>query len=126
MNFQKARKHRNLAAQKQAWLCYYCGLPMGGPGSPYIDSIESSRPALQASAEHLTARAQGGKETSQNIVAAHIFCNRQRHRPKRPPDPQSFSAKVKRRIQVGRWFCPWDLALLRQALRSERRSRSKG
>ncbi|WP_080579593.1 HNH endonuclease [Sinorhizobium fredii] len=65
----------------------------------------SRRAALhfRCTAEHLVARCDGGRDTEENIVAACHYCNRTRHRPKRPKNAASYAAFVRSRIEKGRW-----------------------
>ncbi len=91
-------KYRNAAAQSQKWHCYYCGLPMGGNGSPYAKAIPSEKIRLLVTAEHLQARQDGGKESRANIVAAHGVCNHCHHKAKITKSPAQFAIRVKSRV----------------------------
>jgi hypothetical protein len=59
---------------------------------------------LRCTAEHLKARADGGSDRSDNIVAACIYCNLRRHRPRSPLSPPEYQAHVRRRMQQGKWL----------------------
>lgn len=61
---------RDRAAQRQRNLCYYCGCQLSPPGL----NLDRS-----ATAEHLKARQDGGRDTAANIVAACRRCNLERH-----------------------------------------------
>ncbi|WP_431693649.1 HNH endonuclease [Rhizobium giardinii] len=58
---------------------------------------------FRCTAEHLVARSDGGRDTEENIVAACHYCNRTRHRPKRPKDAASYACFVQSKIEKGRW-----------------------
>src|SRR6187551_1045811 len=105
VTFNRLQKLRNEAAEAQHWLCFYCALPMGGEGSPWQMALEPLGKAFAASAEHLVARCEGGRDTRGNIAAAHARCNHRRHRRRRVMTPERFAAFVQRRIGSGRWFC---------------------
>lgn len=112
MNYKTPLSFRNFAAQSQNWLCFYCGLPMGGNGSPYAKAVPSEKKRLLVTAEHLQARQDGGEESQYNIVAAHAVCNQYRHRTKRPKSPSEFAARVKSRLAKKKWFFGSELKLL--------------
>ena len=58
---------------------------------------------LQATAEHLKPRSEGGRNDAPNIVAACLFCNQHRHKARTALPPEKFKLKVHRRIAAGRW-----------------------
>jgi len=101
------QKSRLNAFQNQSGRCYYCGSPI------WLDDIKDfaashglSVPAasrFKCTAEHLTARCDGGGNSKSNIVAACIFCNSNRHKRKTPPDPPQYKALVQKRLQKGKW-----------------------
>ena len=96
----KKIRHEKMIAQNGC--CYYCGLQMW-------EGRAGRRPrALQCTAEHLQARCDGGKDTPENIVAACLFCNRARHRPKKPRSPEGHREHVRRRMAAGRWHARPD------------------
>ena len=85
-----------LAARRAAFIaqghrCFYCDAPMWDrEPAQFMNRYRVSRreaELLQCTAEHLTARQDGGSNTRQNIVAAHAFCNRHRHRTDAPLCP---------------------------------------
>lgn len=86
------------AFRQQQGKCFYCGLPMWGPGDPPGPS------QLRCTAEHLLARFEGGTHGRANIVAACAHCNMTRHLRKRPPEPLQYRRQVRRRVAAGRWF----------------------
>jgi hypothetical protein len=77
----------------------------------HISKREAKR--FQSTAEHLIARAEGGKATAGNIAAACAFCNHTRHRAKNPKSPELFEAHVRRRIAHGKWHGARLLALMK-------------
>jgi 5-methylcytosine-specific restriction endonuclease McrA len=54
---------------------------------------------LQSTAEHLTARCDGGTNSRKNIAAACLACNRARHsgRSASAPDPIAYATEVLRK-----------------------------
>ncbi|WP_368411039.1 MULTISPECIES: HNH endonuclease [Rhizobium] len=62
---------------------------------------------FRCTAEHLKARSDGGRDIEENIVAACHYCNRTRHRTKRPKDAVSYASFVRSRIGEGRWRPVW-------------------
>jgi hypothetical protein len=58
---------------------------------------------LRCTAEHLVARRDGGLDAPQNVVAACLFCNQQRHYQKQPLEPNEYAAYVRREHVAGRW-----------------------
>ncbi|BEP50504.1 HNH endonuclease [Variovorax sp. V116] len=68
---------RRAACREQGGVCYYCLQPMRG----------------DVTAEHLQARRDGGKDTRENIVAAHRLCNSRRHQlfPIEAPEPAAYA-----------------------------------
>jgi len=99
---------RHLAFHRQAGRCYYCEQPMWLADATSFAEAHCLTPAqarwLQATAEHLTARQDGGGNGS-NIVAACRWCNtaRHAHRPLSAPDPLRYRACVRSRVAQGRW-----------------------
>lgn len=101
--------HRKSAFIAQSHRCFYCKRLM------WENNIESFAQAhnislpqakwFQCTAEHLDARKDGGKNTSQNIAAACLWCNQKRHKRKIVPSPEEFQLLVKQRLSKGRWYC---------------------
>lgn len=58
---------------------------------------------FQCTAEHLTARKDGGGNDASNIAAACRFCNRHRHGRKADLTPGQFKILVQSRMKRGRW-----------------------
>ena len=112
MNYKTPLSFRNSAARSQNWLCFYCGLPMGGKGSPYAKAVPLEKKRLLVTAEHLHARQGGGVDSQHNIVAAHAVCNQCRHRAKRPKSPTEYTNRVKSLVAKNRWFNGNELKLL--------------
>ena len=94
---KQLHQSRQLAFNRQGGRCFYCGLRMWLNG-------QSDPAQLRCTAEHLTARSEGGCDRRSNIVAACWHCNHSRHKCKRPLDPQRYQAKVRRRIERGAWL----------------------
>lgn len=58
---------------------------------------------LQCTAEHVTARQDGGKDSKPNIVAACLYCNMTRHRQKNPLSSIKYKEKVAKKMQLAKW-----------------------
>ena len=91
----------------QAGLCYYCRSTMWlkdveGFATKYSISI-SAAGRFRCTAEHLTARCDGGSNRKNNIVAACIFCNQKRHQRKKPLVPIKHKERIQRRLKQGKW-----------------------
>ncbi|WP_370008161.1 HNH endonuclease [Sinorhizobium fredii] len=103
----RIRNLRRKAAESQDWQCYYCQQPMWetDPKSFSARFRVSDRAILlfRCTAEHLEARCDGGRDIEENIVAACHYCNRNRHRKKRPKDAVSYVSLVRSRMEQGRW-----------------------
>ena len=91
------QRSRQIAFDRQGGKCYYCGFSM-------LLSDSHGPSQLRCTAEHLTARSEGGGDGLANIVAACVHCNRTRHKRKQPPEPQRYRAEVRLRVQRGKWF----------------------
>jgi 5-methylcytosine-specific restriction endonuclease McrA len=93
----RLKKLRNIAFLAQDRRCFYCDRKMwtGDPSGRALRDL--------CTAEHLTARCDGGTDTLSNIVAACWPCNVGRHRRKKPLAPESYRIHVRRQLAVGRW-----------------------
>lgn len=58
---------------------------------------------FKCTAEHLTARCEGGLDHADNIAAACLTCNRRRHRTKKPKSPYEYRRHVQARLNKGKW-----------------------
>lgn len=106
-NYQTLFKSRSLAFERQRGRCFYCNAPM------WLTDLNafcirhelkprSARP-LQCTAEHVTARCDGGSDRPENILAACWLCNQRRHRRPAPPDATTYLALVRKRLRAGKW-----------------------
>jgi hypothetical protein len=98
----KISTFRTRAFLRQRGLCFYCDLPMWR-SEPTRFAVArrltlSQAREYQCTGEHLMARCEGGTDNRDNIVAACLFCNRTRHRRKRPPAPEVWRAIQQRRV----------------------------
>jgi hypothetical protein len=103
----RLQRIRQIQIKAQAGFCYYCEQPM------WLENVAlfakkyrlSANQAsfLRATAEHLTARSDGGRDSEVNIVAACHYCNGRRHRAQRPLEPADFMKRVRIRLAHGRW-----------------------
>lgn len=91
----------------QAGLCFYCGQPMWLHD---LDSfanehgISKARAGcLQATAEHLLARCDGGSDVRDNLVAACRFCNSRRHRTRHALQPTRYRMRARSQLAKGAW-----------------------
>jgi HNH endonuclease len=104
---EKLKKIRNSKFGLQGGRCYYCCQPMWRGNPAHFAETHGVKIArirhLQATAEHLVARCEGGDDTPENIVAACRFCNTRRHQAKRPLSPDAYARKVRKRLGLGRW-----------------------
>ena len=108
-NQKKVQALRQHAYRKQSCLCYYCQFPMWEIDEE--DYIKSSglpphlTQYLRSTAEHLQAQQDNGKDASDNIVAACLWCNRMRHegRSSCAPDPTSYKNLVSQLVSEGCW-----------------------
>ena len=104
---QAISKNRGCAYSEQHKRCFYCSAPMwiSNPDAfaakHSISTKEIQR--FRCTAEHLRARADGGLNTRENIVAACTFCNSRRHRRAKPLTPLKYRSLVRDRIRAGRW-----------------------
>jgi hypothetical protein len=100
---------RHAAFSEQNGRCFYCDSPM------WLDDVIefaarhhlSARQArwLQATAEHLVPRHEGGRNAD-NIVAACRWCNWMRHShrlPQQAPSPSAHRCLVRHRLAKGKW-----------------------
>jgi 5-methylcytosine-specific restriction endonuclease McrA len=99
---------RAIAAHRQHFRCFYCGLPMwSNDVASFAAKYGLSRRLalqLQCTAEHLAPRSMGGTGSSANIVAACAFCNHKRHARPSAPDPAAYKQFVQQRVRRGRWL----------------------
>jgi HNH endonuclease len=109
---------RAAAYVAQRELCYYCQCKMcNGDPSEFARSYGMSIRQvwkIQCTAEHLTARQDGGTNVRSNIAAVCRHCNRLRHARKTPLSADRYRDYVRRRISRGKWardIRPQDSAL---------------
>lgn len=70
---QRVKNWRETAFRRQGGLCYWCDEPM-------LLIAAQDHPRF-CTAEHLVRKADGGKNSYTNVVAACFECNNGRHRP---------------------------------------------
>ena len=103
-------KSRSRAYREQGGRCWYCRALTWrrSPGAlPRSDELPSGViQQLQATAEHLVPRCEGGSDTRENVVMACRACNRRRHARPKPMPPSEYRRHVVRRIAQGRWHPP--------------------
>lgn len=115
-------KSKHKAYIQQGGCCHYCGLHMWLRAPEELMArfgiSRGEAKALALTAEHLIAKSEGGRHTSDNIVAACALCNHTRHKRKIPPAPEVFQAEVRRRVAKGKWHTD---GVIKQ-MRSEQRT----
>lgn len=101
------KNNRHKAFIAQSGLCYYCKQPMWEKDHSSFISQYKVKPAianfLQCTAEHLTARQDGGKNIKVNIVAACKYCNHTRHKAKNALSPEKYKLHVQKRLLSKAW-----------------------
>ena len=79
----RLKKYRRQAFKKQGGRCFYCRKPMWlGSAEEFADKYgitEIQAEPFQCTTEHLVARQDGGKDVRENIAAACLRCNSERH-----------------------------------------------
>ncbi|AGH49033.1 HNH endonuclease [Sphingomonas sp. MM-1] len=100
-------KIRDVKFWQQGSVCYYCQQPMwlrdfSVFAKTYGLTLSQAR-HFQATAEHLLARCDGGTDSSENIVAACLYCNRHRHAAQVALSPALYKKKVGFRLRSGKW-----------------------
>ncbi|SNS18430.1 HNH endonuclease [Antarctobacter heliothermus] len=105
---KKIKKLRKQKWAAQKGRCYYCGQLMWEHDADAFQREHGVTRGLtqkfQCTAEHLTARSEGGGDVDDNIVAACLFCNRTRHAAKKPLDPRRYRRRVQARLEKGGWL----------------------
>lgn len=105
------------AFERQGGLCVYCGLPMIPREKIEDFSVKHSLTPkrvldVTATAEHLHARCDGGRDTESNIAAAHLVCNQRRHRMRPAPEPVRYAVMVRAQLAQGGWMRKTERELL--------------
>lgn len=108
---QSLKKNRARAFDLQKGRCFYCGFLMWlqDPAELPLSAVISPRALkrFMCTAEHKIAKADGGSNTSENIVAACRFCNQQRHRRKKPLNSEAYKRLVQARVRRRKWHHAW-------------------
>ena len=101
------QRNRQQAFLAQSKLCYYCNQPMWDKDiNSFITQYQvkpTSAKFLQCTAEHLTARKDGGKNIRTNIVAACKYCNHTRHKSKNALSPAEYKNRVRKLLSKNKW-----------------------
>lgn len=104
---KKLLRSRAAAYLRQDGRCVYCNHPMWDDNPQDFARHHGLRLRCvwryQLTAEHLTARQDGGQDDPSNIAAACAFCNLQRHRRKPAPCPSEFTSIVQNLSRCGKW-----------------------
>ena len=105
--YTSLQKIRHQAFKLQSGRCYYCNQPMWDKDRQSFISQYKIKPALanflQCTAEHLTARQDGGKNIKVNIVAACKYCNHTRHKAKNALSHENYKLRVQKRLSSKAW-----------------------
>lgn len=111
---------------EQGGKCAYCDQPMWLNDLPGFarkyQRPERSLRWLQATAEHLQPRGEGGGDTLRNIVAACLYCNTHRHRTRCVLSPELYREKVRKRLAARQWH---KLSLAGPQATKRRRARAE-
>lgn len=104
-------RSRSVAFTRQSGRCFYCGCEMWLCNSQDFCARYSLTPVqakrFQCTGEHLLAKQDGGGTGQDNIVAACAFCNRTRHKRKKPLEPDAYGAYVRKQLAKRSWHLPW-------------------
>jgi 5-methylcytosine-specific restriction endonuclease McrA len=123
MPTQRAR-HRAKAFAAQQGRCFYCELPLCAcDPKDFAERHRLTVPLarqLISTAEHLTARSEGGPDSAANIAAAHAICNQRRHRYGRSPSPEQHRRRALTRVARGGWHDPRVLKAFRKTVFAEK------
>lgn len=109
---RRVQSLRRRAFEQQGGRCYYCNVRMWLVTPDELLAVRRSPAAaskLQCTAEHLTARCDGGTDAAQNIVAACARCNHARHQLHNPPEPPDYRLYVARQLARRCWHQLWVL-----------------
>lgn len=103
----KLQNIRDRKAASQGWICYYCEQPMWKDNqnefaSRHSITLRQAR-LLQATAEHLLPRSDGGPDCDANIAAACRYCNIKRHQAGTVLSPAAYAKKVRRQLRRAGW-----------------------
>lgn len=105
----RRQKLRRKALLRQHGCCFYCELPVWEE-CPLLFAAKHQIPDrhvkwLQSTAEHLVACCDGGRDRPDNIVAACLWCNCQRHRGRqhRAPKAEAYLPRVRQLVGAGKW-----------------------
>lgn len=97
-------RQRARAFRHQHGRCIYCNALMWLQSPRELQGVGIRRAQLlQATAEHIHARCDGGTDACANIAAACWYCNQHRHRAKKPLAFPAYQARVRRRMMAGKW-----------------------
>ena len=107
MMVARLQRYRRAAAERQKWRCHYCQCPIWEDepdafSQRYGLTLRQAK-LLRCTAEHVTARCDGGTDAAENLVASCLFCNRTRHKANRPKQALLYLAYVRNRMRLGRW-----------------------
>ena len=101
------KKPRQIAFVRQNGKCCYCHQPMWNANpTEYAERYCLSAgltSLMRCTGEHLNAHKDGGSTQNENIAAACLFCNTQRHKLKNDVTPEKFETYVLKRLHKGAW-----------------------
>ncbi|MUV14365.1 HNH endonuclease [Noviluteimonas gilva] len=102
------QNNRLRAFNAQKGRCHYCACPIWLDDErafalAWPQLTRKQRSQCRATAEHMQAKQDGGTNRRDNIVAACCYCNRSRHRRRRPLDDIHYRAFVRSRVARGKW-----------------------
>ncbi|MGE0387673.1 MAG: HNH endonuclease [Gammaproteobacteria bacterium] len=101
------QKARAFSFVVQSGRCVYCNLPMWEADPDEFAKRYHLTPnqtrRFKCTAEHLTARCDGGPDSRANIAAACMHCNSVRHRSPVPLPALEYQTYVRKRVARGKW-----------------------
>lgn len=105
---RKLKKLRRRAFMDQQGRCVYCSQPIWENDIDGFAKMHGIRKSvskyLRCTAEHLQARQDSGLDVQDNIAAACLWCNVQRHRqPGHALSPETYRTWVQARVVQGKW-----------------------
>lgn len=109
MATKKLQRLRRQAFIEQQGCCFYCGCPVWEDDGHTFAKIHGLAVRLcqhlRCTAEHLLARKDNGKDVCRNIVAACLWCNRERHRGRynHAPEPAVYKVWVRMQVAQAKW-----------------------
>jgi hypothetical protein len=105
------QRHRSHAYSTQKTRCIYCTAATWDKDpakfmARYGLTLKQAK-RFQCTAEHLSAKCDGGGDYRSNIAAACLTCNQRRHLLKPAPDPERYKQMARAAVARGQWHRRW-------------------